>query len=208
MILENRYDKVMKNIEVSDEISDRILKNINNLELYKSTSKAVPFINYRKYLSIAASFLILVVGSVFIHNMKNLSEQPLSQGEMSIVNHSTVDELSQVVGFTVNEIQDFPFDVDTVEYISYYGELAEVKYTGQNNVVVLRIAAGSEDISGDHSEYTCIKFHTTNGYNVTIKGNDDQYFLALWQHDGFTYAVQFAEGVSEYEMLTTIHSLQ
>ena len=70
------------------------------------------------------------------------------------------------------------------------------------------MAPRNEDISGDYSEYASIKNYTLHGYDITIKGNNGRYNLAVWQADGFSYAVHFAEAISEQEMLTTIESLQ
>lgn len=95
-----------------------------------------------------------------------------------------------------------------MQYTDYWKEIAEIQYTGQNNTVVLRMAALEEDISGDYSVYTETKNIMVNGYSVTLKGDDNKYSLAIWQYDGFSYAVQFAQAVSEQEMLTSIKSLQ
>lgn len=200
----------MKNIEVTPEMHDRILNNINNLDLDKSPSKIVPFHNYRKYLSIAACFVILLVGMFVIHNTINLpSEPPVQMAPTEgIVEYNTAGELSEAMGFTVKEIQDIPFTADTVQYTSYWGELAEVRYTGQNNTAALRMAPGFEDVSGDFSEYSSIETHTINSYDVTLKGNDNKFRLAVWQHDGFSYAVQFVEPVSQQEILDVIQSIK
>lgn len=206
--MENRYDKVMKNIEVTAEMRDRILNNINHLDLDKIPNKVIPFHNYKKYLSIAACFVFLLVGLIIIHNTINVPNKPPLLEETGIVDHSTIGELSEAVGFTVKELQDIPFDVDTVNYTSYWEDLAEITYTGQNNTAVLRMAPRNEDISGDYSEYASIKNYTLHGYDITIKGNNGRYNLAVWQADGFSYAVHFAEAISEQEMLTTIESLQ
>lgn len=207
--MKGKYDEVMKHIEVTSEMRDRILNNISSINLEKTPSKPVLFHNYKKYLSIAACFVILLVGTVIIQHTLNLSnDPPIDLAIPDIVDYGTIGELSEAVGFTVKEIQDIPFAVDNVQYTSFWGNLAEVTYTGQNNTAVLRMASRNEDISGDYSEYANIKNYTTNGYDITLKGNNDKYNLAIWQYDGFSYAVRFVEAVSEQEMLTSIKSLQ
>ncbi len=206
--MENRYDKVMKNIEVTADMRNRILNNMNNLNLNKIPNKIIPFHNYKKYLSIAACFVFLLVGSLIIHNTSSgPNEPPLLVGP-KIVDHSTIDELSEAVGFPVKELQNIPFDVDTMKFTSLCDDLAEVTYEGQSNTAVLRMAPHNEDISGDYSEYTSIKNDTINGHEITLKGNNGKYNLGVWQSDGFSYAVHFSEAVSEQEILITIESLQ
>lgn len=209
--MKNRYDKVMKNIEVTQDMRDRILNNINNLDLDKTSSKIISFKYYKKYLYIAASIVFLFVSSIFLYNTVNSPDMSQLQGDyakMGIMNHNTISELSEAVGFTIKTMQDVTFEIDTVEYTSYWGELAEVKYKGYYNMAVLRMALGNNDISGDYSEYNTIKNCIINGYNITFKGNNDKYNLAIWQSNGFSYSLQFVESVSEQEILTSIKSLQ
>ncbi len=210
MILESRYNKIIKNVEVTSEMHDRILNNINNLSLDKEASKVIYFSNYRKYLSIAACFLVLLAGTVIIEKTINLSDTPPVEMAPTegITDYSTLEKLSEAVGYTVKELQDIPFTIDTVQYTSFGGELAQIRYTGQNNTVTLRMSLGAEDISGDYSEYADIMIRTINGYDITMKGNNDRFRLAVWQYDGFSYALHFEEEVSEQDMLTVIKSLQ
>ncbi len=206
--MESRYDEVMKNIEVTTEMRNRILNNISGLDLDKNSNKVIPFPNGKKYLSVVACFVFLLVGAIIVHNTINVPEEPPLLEETGIVDHSTIGKLSEAVGFTMKELHDIPFDVGTVTYTSYWEDLAEVTYTGQNNKAVLRMAPGDEDISGDYSEYADIENFRTDDYDVTIKGNDGKYSLAVWQCDGFSYAVHFAAAVSQQEMLTAVESLQ
>ena len=205
--MKNRYDEVMEHIEVTDEMRDRILNNITSLNLEKTPVKAAPSPNYRRYLSIAACFVFLIVGSVFIHNAVNVPSDPPIQGTPDIVTYQSVHELSDSIGFTVKEIQELPFEIESVKYTSYWGELADIEYVGSDNTAIFRMAVGDEDVSGYFDEFTSIESHEINGTDVTIKGNDDQYILALWQKDGYSYSVQFGEMVSEQEMLNTLQSL-
>ncbi|QOX62062.1 hypothetical protein FRZ06_01200 [Anoxybacterium hadale] len=208
--MKNRYDKIMNKIEVTPEIRNRILDNINDLDFDQVKVEAprtvVSFSRYRKYLSIAACFMILFFGSVMVHNL--IQNSPQEQVVPDIVNYDTVEELSKAVGFGAKEVQSLPFEVETIQYTVYWKELAEVQYTGQENTVLLRMAQGSEDISGNSTEYSNTKVLAVNGSNVTLKGDGDKYVLAIWQSDGYSYSLDFTEGISETEMLTAIQSIR
>ena len=208
MTLKNRYDEAMKNIVVTNEMRDRILNNISKLDLEKTSKKTLPFPQYKKYLSIAACFAVLFVGSVIVHNTINLPSEPPVQIVPEIVPYHSNAELSDAIGFTVKEIQELPFEIESVKYTSYWGELADIEYAGSDNTAIFRMASGDEDVSGYYGEFTSVESHMINGYDVTIKGNDGQYLLAVWQNDGYSYSVQFREMVSEQEMLDILQSIK
>ncbi len=206
--MKNRYDEVMKNIEVTDEMRNRILNNISSLDLKKTSKKAVPFPHYKRYVSIAACFLILIVGSAIVHNTINLPGDPPIQVAPDIVSYQSAGELSDAIGFTVKEIQELPFDIESVKYTSYWDEIADIEYAGSDNTAIFRMSVGNEDVSGYFDEFTSIESPEINGTDVTIKGHDDGYILALWQTDGFSYALQFKEPVSRQKMMDTIQSIK
>jgi hypothetical protein len=208
MTLKNRYDEVMEHIEVTDEMRDRILNNINNLDFEKTSNKVIPSHNYKKYLSIAACFVFLIVGSIIIRNAVNLLSDPPIQVTPDIVTYQSAQELSDAIGFTVKGIQELPFDIESVKYTSYWGEFADIEYAGSNNTAIFRMAPGDEDISGYSDEFTSIESHVVNGTDVTFKGHDEQYILAIWQTNGFSYALQFREPVSEQKMLDAVQSIE
>lgn len=208
--MESRYNRVMNKIEVTSEMRDRILNNINQLELNKNSDKVVSFNKYKRYLSIATCFAVLLVGSVAIYNRNNFINNPVEQTMPEIVEYSSANELSAAVGFTVKEIRDVPFEVEQTQYTAFGKELAEIQYTGQNNTALLRMAVldDNDDISGDYSVYTNAKTIAINDYSVTLKGADNKYSLAVWHYDGVSYAIHFMQAVSEEKMLTSIRSLQ
>lgn len=208
--MENRYDKVMKNIEVTSEMRDRILNNISKLDLEKAPNKnkSASFPDYRKYLFIAASLVILLIGSVILRNVLNLPKEPPQQAIPDIVEYSSIEEMSEAIGFPVKEINNIPFKVEQVQYTAYWKELAQVQYTGKSNTAVLRMAAHDEEVSGDYNEYSSIKSLTVNGDSVTFKGNGGKYVLAIWQDGGYSYSVQFTKAISEQELLTTVQSVK
>ncbi|MDR7810409.1 hypothetical protein [Lacrimispora sp.] len=206
--MKNRYDEAMKNIVVTNEMRDRILNNISKLDLQKTSKKTLPFPQFKKYLSIAACFAVLIVGSVIVHNTINLPSEPPVQIVPEIVSYHSNAELSDAIGFMVKEIQELPFEIESVKYTSYWGELADIEYAGSDNTAIFRMASGVEDVSGYYGEFTSVESHVINGYDVTIKGNDGQYLLAVWQNDGYSYSVQFIEPVSQQEMFDTIQSIK
>jgi len=211
MILENKYNKVIKGIEVTPEMQERILKNISQTHFENSAQKVVSIHRYRKYLTIAACFVILIFGSYQLYDLTHLSEvtpDPSVTGTMGIVDYNTIDALSEAIGFKMKTIKENPFDIDTTQFTSYWKDLAEIEYTGQSNSIVLRMSYTTEDVSGDFTVYENIQQYKVNNLDVTLKGNDGQYVLAVWQNEGYSYSLQFSLSVSEEIMLETIKSIK
>lgn len=74
----------------------------------------------------------------------------------------------------------------------YSGEMIEVAYTAvddRNGGYVIRKAAGAKDISGDFTAYAETVRESVNGAEVTLKGDGENWSLAIWTKNGYAYAV-------------------
>lgn len=206
--MSNRYDKVMKNIEVTPDMHDRIMGNIHRLDISKQRGIAVLISNHRRVISLVACFAVLVAGAFVVGNWIHFPGEPLVQTTPDIVSCASPEELSKAVGFNAGAIQNIPFEIQEVKYTAYWEKLAQIEYTGRDNSIVFRKSAGSEDISGDYTEYSEAKDCNANGQTVTIKGDKAQYHLAVWVSGGFSYSVYITNGVSEAEILEIANSIK
>ena len=103
--------------------------------------------------------------------------------------------LEQAVGFSVEEAEHLPFAPQEVLYTAFDSGLAQVEYRGENGqTALLRKSQGTEDNSGDFDQYPDVKTLDTAGIDVTLKGTDGQFTLALWQEDGFSYSLSLSQG--------------
>lgn len=115
---------------------------------------------------------------------------------------SSVKELSDLVGFEVNELKNLPFALQQVSYISISRELAEIIYTGADQELAYRKSEGTEDNSGNYIVYKEETKRTIAGYEVTVKGDDGRCGLAIWTDGTYSYSIQLREGESiSYEEL-------
>lgn len=202
--MENRYDKVMKKIIVTEPMQNRILNTINGMDWSQAPDKKISLSSYRKYLSIAACFLVLLSGTVAIYNFIELKKEPLQQAIPNIVEYSTQQELSGAVGFPVKEIRKVPFKVEHTQFTAYWGEVAEIEYSGTNNSVTLRMAPGTDDVSGDSTDYEINENAAAGEIDVILKGDQSGYKLAVWQTGQYSYSLYFTNGVSKEDMINTI----
>jgi hypothetical protein len=208
MTLKNRYNEIMNNIVVTDEMHDRIIQNIGNTDFSAIQRNVINFTSYKKYIAIAACFIILVVSATVIPSIMNINDNVPEQASIpDIVEYNTLDELSKAVGFPVPEINQVPFKVEKVTYIAYGKELAQIDYANNENSITFRKSIGKEDNSGNYNEYSNIKETATDKLTITLKGNSDSYNLAIWEKDGYSYSLQSTVSVSETEMLDMVKSI-
>lgn len=96
--------------------------------------------------------------------------------------------------------------------------MIEVIYQKENedtSSLRIRKASGSEDISGDYTNYPESTTVTVGEIQVTMKGTNDQVSLATWANDGYTYSIGIYNydssdnnGISSADMSAIISSVQ
>ena len=71
---------------------------------------------------------------------------------------------------------------------------------GDDKEIVIRKAPGTDDISGVYLSYESEQKVTAGSYEITLKGDGTQVYLATWTNDGYTYSIYAEAGVSEAMM--------
>jgi hypothetical protein len=208
MTLKNRYDSVMENIYITEEMHDRIIENISNSDLGARPKEVMSIVKYKNIVAIAACFVLLFVGVITIPNLMKTNDEPIVETAPGITEYKTIGELSKAVGFDISELKNIPFEVRETSYIAYGNDLAEIEYTNMEHTISFRKSVGTEDSSGVYNEYTSIKDITINDHTVTIKGDKDLYSLAIWENDGYAYSIYSSIGISETELKDMIKSVQ
>ena len=88
------------------------------------------------------------------------------------------------------------------------GKMTQVVYSNQKDQsVLLRKAAGSEDISGDYNTYAQNSTVQVKGSAVTLKGNDNKVFVAVWTQNGYTFAIDSDAGLSAAQMTALVQAM-
>lgn len=207
MILKGRYNEIMNNIQVTEEMHDRIMRKIDETDFTTETTNRRSYHQYRRIISIAACLAIICIGimggKLIFNNEENLVEQVVPD----IVEYNSIAELNQNAGFEISEVKNVPFSIKKTAYILYWGELAEITYSNDEEELVYRKAVGNEDISGNYNEYSKEKKCIIDDYEVTIKGDMNGYTLAVWQKDSDSYSLEFSKRVSEMVILDIIKNL-
>lgn len=203
------YQKIMEHIEMTDEMRDRILQNLT-AEAEKPTRKVVTF-PVKKILSVAACIAVLLVcGTMLKPLFRTDSENPdeLSSAVADMVECTSAEELSEKAGFQVTDIAELPFEAETTSYTWCWGTFAQIEYAGNDDTVLYRKAVGNDDISGDYNEYEQVEIKQLGNVSITVKGNDDLYYLAIWQEDGYTCSISDDCGLELDKFVQMVESLR
>lgn len=214
------YDEIMEKIHMSEEAHERILSNIIREGGEKERKKISSFHPPIRYLAVAAAVLVCVITVPVVYHLQNTSvaqedrttigTDDMDQIPNGIVKCVSAEELSEKVGFPVYDLQEeiLPFKADTIEYYSYWEELAEIEYTGSDgDYAVYRKEKGTDDCSGDYNVYSIRRAISLNDIQITLKGDDQRYNLAIWTYEGYSYSLYLSEGISENEFQDILNAV-
>lgn len=118
-----------------------------------------------------------------------------------LVEYSTLADAEAAAGFDFAVPDEIDGNAPTSYIVINGSGIIEVTYG--DNTISLRKAAGSGDISGDCNSYTEIGAGVGD-VSVTLRENDEKVFSAIWENDGYTYALYSADGISENTATTAI----
>lgn len=133
---------------------------------------------------------------------------------------TTKDEAEKLSGISFS-VPEKVEGYDNCSFMAIENELIQAYYTNgaqadgqsengadeQDNLLI-RKAAGSEDISGDYNDYEQISFVKAGELDVTMKGNNDLVYVAIWNKDGYTFAVDTTNPITLDQMKEIIENVQ
>jgi hypothetical protein len=106
------------------------------------------------------------------------------------VDYASLEEAVKDAGFPLTAPERIEgYDGPLVQLMS--GKMLQLIFRSGDDRLIIRKAAGSEDISGDYrsgAEYAGRSVRI-NGADVTLKGADDKFCTAVWCANGYSYAV-------------------
>lgn len=209
--------KEMRLMRAIGEIDDKYIE-----EAAPSGEKktAIRFAPWTKFAGIAACAAIAIGAGIFALTQQggNIVASPgqTEEGTSDYVQYvnpiaefDTLSEAENAVGFDI-EIPESYGDHSTRRFSVITGTILEIQYydDSENRGMNIRKTRGGEDVSGDYSEYDNVSEIQTAAGAVTIKGNDGEYDLAVWNSDGYSYSVSVDSGISEEEMIKIVEKIQ
>lgn len=201
--MSDKYREIMEHVYVTDAMKARVSSSMReSVEKRQSRRNPIPAI------AVACVCIALVAGVLVGKNVRRDREGTTEENTVAVVYDVTecnsVDELSEILGFTVAEIHNLPFEVEKTTYYACWKEYAEISYEGTSQTALYRVTQGNTDISGDYNVYDIVKAVQAGDVEVTLKGDTSGYVLAIWQKDGYSYSVAFSSPVTEEQIQSVI----
>ena len=207
-----KYDEIMDKIEVTDEMKNRILTNIehtdlNSTNIVRFDQKKAPIRRERGWksvVSIAAGFVILLLAGAIIypqmiHKDDKLQDENV-QGVLSMEKFDSASDMSEKLTFEMKDIPSLVKNADETFYVAYDEDFAEITYMQGTQSICYRKSGGTEDNSGDWNEYEKQEKVTIDKLSCTLKGaKEDAYSLAVWTDGAFAYSLSAQNPLSQKE---------
>ena len=191
----SKYNEVMSRVTVSDEMRSRVLHHLQSADI--KPAKVVRFPNAKRYIALAACFVIVIVGVLAV----TLSKHPPQVGSDlqtggAPVEYRSAKELSKASGIRIEDLNNLPFAATETVYTDYRCNLAEISYSDGTQSLYYRVSKGSGDNSGGYNEYETAETKETGGVTVTLKGSGDLIYCALYEKNGCSYSIGSTDGLT------------
>ncbi len=210
----------MKEMRLMQIIGDIDEKYIDEAAPTEQKKKALRFTPWVRYVSIAACAMLVIGVGIFAITQRrgNIVDTPVQSEEADssdfvqsgnpYAEYNTLEEAEKTVGFDIT-VPDSYGEYTELFYAVIEGKTLEVQYYhGDDRGMYIRKAHGSENISGDFNEYNTVTETEVNGNTVTIKGNGDEFSLALWVSGDYSYSVSVSSGISESALKEIIEKIK
>lgn len=201
-------------------IGDIDEKYIDEAAPAEQKKKAMRFTPWVRYASIAACAMLVIGVGIFAitQHSGNIIDTPAQSEEADssdfvqsgnpYAEYDTLEEAENTVGFAIS-VPDSYGRYTEPYYAVIEGKILEVQYyNGDDRGMIISKSRGSEDISGDFNEYNTVTETEVNGNTVTIKGNGDEFSLALWVSGDYSYSVSVSSGISENALKEIIEKIK
>lgn len=201
----DKYTELMEKVQVTPEMKQRLLKRIKNENItYKKKNYFICYLR-QNLLPMVVCF-VLICTAVFAIWRPFQKEQPENPQEELTTNFGVFEarsasELSEMVGFPVSDIKAFASTADTITWLAYGPNLAEIDYESDNQTICYRKSEGNEDNSGDYNEYTLTDKIQIGSSIINIKGNDEKYNLAVWNDGTYSYSINLSTALDEKQFV-------
>ena len=169
-------------------------------------------------LSIAAACMVLFIrsqmiapksgspGSFALEGTQGENSDGATMSEWNVEEVDSLQKAKELTGFDLRIPEGKePFTKKTFTVIG--DDMIDVRYSQEATSALgydIRKARGEGDISGDYTKYAATQEVDLKARKVTLKGEAGTYSLALWEENGFSYAVRAGENPMTKEEILEI----
>lgn len=109
----------------------------------------------------------------------------------------TMDEAEALLGYGMTAPETVAgLSHSAIRALNDSDKILEIQYGGDDDRASLRKGTGSEDISGDYTNYAKTETVTVGDIAVTEKGDGENVFSAVWTKGDYSYSFFSTVGVS------------
>lgn len=197
MTLGKAYDEIMDKLEVTPEMRARVLKRIQAEEISPAKTKVLPFPGVRRYLSAAACLVLILAGAAVLPRLAAWeSFLPPVLTLPGMEEAASLQELSRLVGFEVETDFCLPFGAEETVYTAYQSGLAQIEYRGEGQTATYRQSAGTQDNSGDYTDYSDTVQIAAGERRAILSGDGGAYALAVWTEGEYVCSLRLSQPIS------------
>ncbi|MBQ9863503.1 MAG: hypothetical protein IJM28_06310 [Lachnospiraceae bacterium] len=125
----------------------------------------------------------------------------------------SLDALSDMAGFSVDELEGVPFEVTEKRYNCIYDndagyKIAEITYYGEDNSLCFAKGSGTESIPWYILYDNEVETENVSGIEVKLKQDESGYSTAQWMKDGFIYSVEIDPVVEKEVILELVGGIK
>jgi len=190
-----KYEEIMDRVAVTPEMRQRVLGNVKAARAQKRKRLV------RQLTALAACMAIALCGWLALKPNPVQEPEPDVMAIPQIEEMGSIEALSAKTGIPLKELTGIPFPVEQTQYASYWGDMAEIQYTGGSDELRYRKSQGTEDNSGDYNVYDREETAEVAGNSVTLKGGDEGFTLAIWTDGTYAYSISLTTPLSQEAFL-------
>lgn len=215
MTLGEKYGEIMEKVVVTEEMRRRILQNIRSADP-APRANVIRFPHWQRTVAAAACLAVLLIGALTVPRLLRSSGNPAvgapdgaapAAGVPETVECQSADELSGQLGFPVSDLAALPFEPAGAVYLSLFGEIAEIDYTGADGqTAAYRKSPGTDDNSGVYDTFADTEQISVGGVSAAVKGDGTTFTLAVWTDGTYAYSISLSSGVGTGEWRAIIQS--
>lgn len=197
-----KYREIMERLTVSEEMQRRVTENV--LSAPSETRSILRFSNAKRYLTLAACLVFLIVGAIAVTHMRGNPPVDGVQTAWGTIQYENAKDLSVATGLEIRDLRNLPFVPTETIYQKYDDDLAEILYMGDDDQLCYRVSKGSEDNSGDYTEYSSVYVQKINGISMTLKGEGGVIHCVLFEQNGCSYSLSSEQGLTQRQIETIL----
>ncbi len=201
--MRNRYKAVMDHVTVDETMRKRILNQIAAVDLEcapKGHGKGLPLL----WKAVACIALLSLAGGIAAYGEQGSRQPQLPEnrpGHVAVVSPitsvDTAQELAELVGFPIDALEGLPFEPESVTCTALHQTVAQCLYQQGERTALLRKARGTEDPSGDYSDYEQRIPLEWKGVTGQLMGKENSFTAAWWTDGTYAWSLTLSEPTAQ-----------